>query len=603
MNATNKLGDSCRFLPLWFILKYIKKQKIFFSILMMTAIIWSVNQILFPLILKYIVNSVSVFTSSSAMKIMILLIGLALAWIMTEVMIRMQGYIQVKALSKFRNSILSDVYKNVCNYRYSYFTQRSIGELTSKIMDVSSSSERLVQIFIFNFIPVVSTMFFALILSLGISIILSFAILFWFPTHVLLTIIHIKSGAHLSRLHAASQSKLSGKITDTILNIFNVKLFNRENHEQEYFIPFMQSKLALYKKAAFHYEKMKVFQSINTGIFIMIVMFMLLYGLIHHFVTPGDFALISMLSFNMIGFVWYLSFQMTIFTKEYAILSSSMSIFDDSKIENINLNDIKITKGSIRFKNVDFKHKEINILKNLNIDIQLGEKIGIIGESGSGKSTFVSLIAGIHNSFTGVISIDNQNIGKFSADSLRKQIAYIPQDSILFSRTIMDNIRYGRLNASDKEVKEAAKLAACHEFIMELEQGYDTKIGADGVQLSGGQRQRIIIARAILKDSLIYILDEATSSLDTNTEKIVLKNLRNLFSNRTSIIVSHRLAAFEDTDRIFVFNKGSITETAVFKDLLTKTYFMNQSQQQADHRLTMHNTAKADHNFNRVEYV
>ncbi len=568
MNGLNTPEISPRFAPVSFILRYVKNQKVLFSILLMMSIVWSVNQIFFPLTLKYIVNSMSASFSESSIKLTGLVVGLLTAWILTEAMIRMQGHIQVRVLSHFRSSVLSDAYRKVCSYRYPYFTQRSVGELTGKIRDISSSCERLVQIFIFNFIPVVSTIIICLILALNISVFLSLAIFLWFSAHVLLTVIHIKSGARLSGLHAGSQFMLLGKISDTIINIFNVKLFGRESHEQNYFLRFMQAESGLYNKSAFHYEKMKIFQSVNAVFFMMIVMSVLLYGYQHHSVSPGDFALISMLSFNMIGFVWYLSFQMTVFTKEYAILSASLSVFDAREAGNTARSNILVTKGMIGFENVDFYYNESCILKNISVHILPGEKIGIVGESGSGKSTFVSLIAGIHNSVSGTILIDGQNIGDSSADSLRQQIAYIPQDCVLFSRTLMDNIRYGRINASDHEVVNAAKLAACHDFIMAFELGYSTEVGAAGVQLSGGQRQRILIARAILKDAPIYILDEATSSLDTVTEKIVHNNLKVTLNNRTMIVISHKVSLFEDVDRILVFNRGRIVESGTFTDLL-----------------------------------
>tara|TARA_R110000868_G_scaffold396846_2_gene669206 strand:- start:4115 stop:5890 length:1776 start_codon:yes stop_codon:yes gene_type:complete len=568
MKVINIFENTRRFVPVSFILGYVKNQKIQFSILLMMAIAWSLNQILFPLTLKYIVNSVSIASSFSSKKVALLVAVQISIWILAEVMIRMQGHILIKALSQLRSSILLDIYSKVCSYSYSYFTQRSVGELTGKIGDISPSTERLVQIFIFNFVPVVVTILIALIMALSVSVVLFGSILCWFSVHVLLTVHHIKTGARLSHLHANSQFILSGKITDTIINIFNVKLFNGESYEQTCFRKFKQVECDLYKNTGFHYEKMKIFQSVNAVFFMIVVMSVLLYGFLHNTITPGDFALISMLSFNMVGFVWYLSFQMTIFTKEYSILSASLLVLDESEGENLDRVNIHIKKGMINFKDVDFIYNKNPILKNISVNIQSGEKIGIIGESGSGKSTFVSLIAGIHNAFSGAIVIDGQNINDFSTDSLRRQIAYIPQDCVLFNRTLMDNIRYGRLNASDQEVENAARLAACHDFIVAFEQGYNTEVGSAGVQLSGGQRQRILIARAILKDSPIYILDEATSSLDIVTEKVVQDNLRKLLINRTSIIVSHRVSSFEGTDRIFVFDKGRIVEMGAFKDLI-----------------------------------
>lgn len=227
-------------------------------------------------------------------------------------------------------------------------------------------------------------------------------------------------------------------------------------------------------------------------------------------------------------------------------------------------------KGKINFNNVNFFYKDIEpLFENMYIEIKTGQKVGLVGYSGSGKSTFVNLILRLYDITDGSISIDNQDIRNVTQDSLRENIALISQDPSLFHRSIMENIRYGKINATDEEVVEAAKKAYAHEFIMKLTEGYDSLVGERGIKLSGGQRQRIAIARAILKNSPILILDEATSQLDSVTEGLIQKNLQELVKNKTTIIIAHRLSTLLSMDRILVFDKGKIIEDGTHNELLS----------------------------------
>jgi ATP-binding cassette subfamily B protein len=243
-----------------------------------------------------------------------------------------------------------------------------------------------------------------------------------------------------------------------------------------------------------------------------------------------------------------------------------------------------VNKGEIIFKNITFNyHQGKKIFNNFNVTINPGQKIGLVGFSGSGKSTFVNLLLRFYDVAKGQIFIDNQNIAEVSQDSLREQIAMIPQEPTLFHRTIKDNILYGKLNASDEEILTAAKLAHCHEFIMELPEGYNTLVGERGIKLSGGQKQRIAIARAILKNAPILILDEATSSLDSVTEKYIQESLQELMFNKTTIVIAHRLSTLADMDRILVFNNGRIVEDGTATELLSNEgHFATLWQMQKD---------------------
>jgi ATP-binding cassette subfamily B protein len=236
-----------------------------------------------------------------------------------------------------------------------------------------------------------------------------------------------------------------------------------------------------------------------------------------------------------------------------------------------NAEQLSVTRGEITFEHVRFHYKGAEALfENKSITIFPGEKVGLVGYSGSGKTTFVNLILRLFEVDKGSIKIDGQDIRDVTQDSLRANISLIPQDPILFHRTLMENIRYGRLSASNEEVIEASRKANAHDFIALLPQGYETYVGERGVKLSGGQRQRIAIARAILKNAPILILDEATSQLDSITENVIQESILELMKDKTTLVVAHRLSTLLSMDRIIVFDKGNIVEDGTHNELLAQ---------------------------------
>ena len=259
------------------------------------------------------------------------------------------------------------------------------------------------------------------------------------------------------------------------------------------------------------------------------------------------------------------------FTEHFGKITQGLRVINQKHyiLDIINAKELQIKSGKIQFENVDFYYKGISpVFTNKSITIYPGEKIGVVGYSGSGKSTFVNLILRLFDIASGQILIDGQDISKVTQESLIKSIAIIPQDPFLFHRSLMENIRYGLISASDDEVITASKKAYAHEFIILTPNGYDSLVGERGIKLSGGQRQRISIARAILKNAPILILDEATSAMDSVTEDYIQANLITLMENKTVIVVAHRLSTLLNMDRILVFDKGRIVEDGTHKQLL-----------------------------------
>jgi ATP-binding cassette subfamily B protein len=294
-----------------------------------------------------------------------------------------------------------------------------------------------------------------------------------------------------------------------------------------------------------------------------------LYG--KNLVTIGDFALILGLSMETGHMVWFTMSEVDEFNKATGRCKQSLkTLMVPLEIEDkLNSTTLNCAKGAITFNRIAFHYKDNQpLFQNQSIEIKAGQKVGLVGYSGGGKSTFVHLILRIYDIKDGAILIDGQDIRNVTQASLRANIAMIPQDPSLFHRSLMENIRYGRIDASDAEVRSAAQKAHAHAFIEMLPQGYDSLVGERGIKLSGGQRQRIAIARAILKNAPILILDEATSQLDSVTENLIQTSLWQLMHDKTTLVIAHRLSTLLRMDRILVFDQGMIVEDGTHAQLL-----------------------------------
>ena len=295
------------------------------------------------------------------------------------------------------------------------------------------------------------------------------------------------------------------------------------------------------------------------------------YEVVNEVITAGELVAFLTYAVNLANPVKRLSRVYAAIQKAMAAADRVFAVMDlNEKITDVpNAKPLPPIKGKVEFKDITFSYKEGQpAIQHISLKAEPGQMIALVGPSGSGKSTIANLIPRFYDVDSGVITIDDHDIRQVTADSLREQIGLVPQETMLFSTSVMENIRYGRLEATDEEVIEAAKAANAEEFIKELPEGYDTKLGERGLNLSGGQRQRLAIARAILKNPRVLILDEATSALDTESEKIVQDALDNLMVGRTSFVIAHRLSTIFNADQIFVVENGHLREHGTHEELL-----------------------------------
>jgi ATP-binding cassette subfamily B protein len=290
-------------------------------------------------------------------------------------------------------------------------------------------------------------------------------------------------------------------------------------------------------------------------------------------VSIGSFAMVASLLLMVINDVRNLSRRFLEFFEYVGNITDGVGvIIRPHEVTDVpGARELAVTAGEIRFEKVDFAYPGgMEVFRDLTLTIHPGTRVGLVGFSGSGKSTFVNLILRLYDIQGGRILIDGQDVREVTQDSLRRAVAMISQEPMLFHRSLLENVRYGRLEATDDEVQDAARRAYAHEFISALPDGYDSLVGERGVRLSGGQRQRVAIARSILKDAPIFFMDEATSSLDSVTERQIQDAIEGLMRDRTTIVIAHRLSTIARLDRILVFHGGAIVEDGSHRELLAR---------------------------------
>ncbi|MFN7095960.1 MAG: ABC transporter ATP-binding protein [Gammaproteobacteria bacterium] len=575
--------------PLTFLAFFAKKQNLFFILMACVAVIWAINETIYPFFIKLIVDRMSEFKPPIPHLWQTFALPLSLwlgCWIVTALALRFQGVLAGKGFAKLRANIRETVFYYLGHHSHEFFSDRFAGSLASKVADLASGAQTIWEMIIYNFISTVVFLISVFILLTLTRPIFSLILAAWVIIHFVITVLCLKKVNNFAEKHAESTSRLSGKITDAINNILTIRIFSSMNYELKYLnkYQFIEQKRAW--DAAVSLEKMRLIQDGSTVIALVAMFGMLILSWQHNQITLGDVTLVGMLTFSALMYVWWCAFQFGQCVREIGKIKNALSelLEKHDVLDAPNAKPLIVNHPTILFDNVSFGYDDDRTLfDQLNLTIKAGEKIGLVGFSGAGKTTFIQLLLRFYDLKSGNIYIDGQNIADVTQDSLRQSIAMIPQESMLFHRSLMENIRYGNLHATDADVIEAAKQAECHEFITALPQTYQTLVGERGIKLSGGQRQRIAIARAMLKKAPILILDEATAALDSVTEENIQVSLRYLMRDVTAIVIAHRLSTLANMDRILVFSHGKIIEDGTMQSLLDKNGHFTQLWQKQKH--------------------
>lgn len=505
-----------------------------------------------------------------------ILVKLAILYILSTIFTFMKSFMTSSISQKVSYNLRKEISEKINKLPLSYFDKVSNGEVLSRMVnDVDSISTNLEQI-LSQIITSVTTIIGITIMMLSISLTMTIGSLIVIPLSMIFIVFVVKK----SQIHFINQQKYLGKVNSCVEEIYSghnvVKVFNREEKEISEFEKLNETLYESAWKSQFLSSLMMPVMSFIGNIGYVVVAILGGYLAINNKITVGDIQ--AFIQYNK-NFMQPLAQTSQIANIIQATMASAERVIEfleekeeiDDVKENINTSDIL---GNVSFKNVNFGYtKEKTIINDFSIDIKKGQKIAIVGPTGAGKTTIVKLLMRFYDVNSGEILIDGKNIKEFKRSDLRKLFGMVLQDTWLFNGSIMDNIRYGKLDATDEEVINSSKVANAHHFISTLPNGYNMGINEEANNISQGQKQLLTIARVILANPKILILDEATSSIDTRTEVLIQSAIKNLMKDKTSFIIAHRLSTIKDADVILVMNEGDIIEVGNHEELLEKKGF------------------------------
>ena len=502
-----------------------------------------------------------------ALPTILLIMGLFILW---DICFILRGMLHGRWQPIISNQI-SDVLNDFVQHQsMSFWTGRMAGKINSQINYVQTGFS-----VIMNFLEIFGSILMilinvGLILEINSYVALIFAIVFVFRLVYGLAL--MKPMSNSAKTASEENSSLAGKIVDSISNYSVVKLFAAADAEREYLKP-ARKKTIKTRIYSFFIQRWfwglpNFVWDIAFGITMLLCVILFSNGNI----LVSEIVFTMSVFFNVMGMISRIIGQIPDVVEK---LGSAKKSYDELNVELSvrdveNAPDLMVSHGKIEFKNVWFKYKRKWVLRDFNLTIKPGERVGLVGPSGAGKSTLVHLLMRFYDPTRGEILIDGQNIRNVTQDSLRRSIAFIPQEPTLFNRTIRENIEYGKPGASIRQIHDASRRAAAHDFIMGTEKKYDSMVGDRGIKLSGGQKQRIAIARAFLKNAPILVLDEATSALDSETEIAIQKSFDELARGRTTLAIAHRLSTLRNMDKIVVLNDGNVVEYGTHGQLLRR---------------------------------
>ena len=501
----------------------------------------------------------------------------ALMMIIQPLFARSGQWLMARLKPAFTNLMRRQLALTMHRHSYGYFQNDFAGRLASKVIETPTAIATIVQIIVNAAGRALIIFGVALTLFSRTYWVFSVMVLIWAALYALLLKLYIPRILKSSKNSYDQQSIIRGRFVDTLTNIMTVKLFARARHEDEYLVESLQNQTDKNQRMMLTISGMNVWLEVISVFFVAAGFGVALVGWSHGKITAGDTAMVLPMVVQLMNMSWWMSDVITSLFESFGQVQEGMqTITVAHAVEDLpDAPALQITKGEIAFRGMQFSYGDNKVFENFNLIIPPGQKVGLLGPSGAGKSTLVQLLLRFYDAQSGVIEIDGQSIAAVQQESLREQIAVIPQSADLLHRSIRDNVAYGRLGATDAEIHDAAMRAHATEFIESLvdQQGrtaYETLVGERGVKLSGGQRQRIAIARAILKDAPVLVLDEATSALDSESEKLIQSSLQGLMQGKTVLAIAHRLSTIAHMDRLIVLDKGRIVEDGSHAELLER---------------------------------
>ncbi len=526
-------------------------------------------------LIKVVIDSLTELPSSSSLgrEIIVPAICIVVNFEIYNLCWRSINYINLKVTPIVKGRVIQFAFDYVHQQSDRYFRNTLSGAIANNISVLSESMERVGKQISVRIIKELVQLLAALIAVYFVHPVFSASLLIWALGFTCASLVFSKRIKDLSDAYAGSLSAISGNVVDNAINFSSVRVFSNEKYESSFLQRLISVMRGRFQRREWFLIRFYFIQGFSITCLIGFVIYWLVSLRASGRVSIGEFTFILGVTLYATENVWSFTEQIDQLNDTIGKARQSLkAIFTPIEIKDRPCaSSLVIAGGEISFNKVVFHYENsVPLFLNHSVVIPPKQKVGLVGYSGSGKSSFVNLLLRLYDVISGEILVDGQDIRNASQQSLREAIGVIPQDPSLFHRTLIENIRYGRLSATDEEVMEAAKRAGIHEFISHLPQGYSSLVGERGMKLSGGQRQRIAIARIILKNAPILILDEATSQLDSITENSILDFLKEFMVDKTTIVIAHRLSTLLNMDRLLVFKEGKIVEDGTHEELLDR---------------------------------
>ena len=487
---------------------------------------------------------------------------------------KLQDYAMYKLQIAASYDLATMSFDALCNQSMSFHSNRFGGTLVSQTTKFMSAYQLLLETITFPFLPVVcSVVFTCAILAPRVPVYVA----------ILMVLLAVYAGVsyymykrilHLNEQAAGAQNHLSGELSDSVANILAVKTYGREDYERSLFDAANKDVVARDSKRMWASLTRGIITACITVVIMAVVSVFIAGGNAWYGITPGTLVMMFTYTYTVTNQFNFINNGLQRFNRAFGDASGMTATLDEPRLvaDSPDAFDLEVREGAIDFSDIGFDYVDggvkTRVFDHFDLHIPAGQRVGLVGASGAGKTTLTKLLLRLSDIQEGRIEIDGCNIADATQRSLRRRIAYVPQESLLLHRSVAANIAYGKPDATMDEIREAARRANALEFIERLPQGFDTVTGERGVKLSGGQRQRIAIARAMLADCPILVLDEATSALDSESEKMVQDALAELMRGRTAIVVAHRLSTVASLDRIVVLEGGRIVEDGPHAELI-----------------------------------
>ncbi len=544
---------------------------------LLTPVVVFIRAILAPLIFADLIEKASLGLSTEEMLRVALweVLGFLALYILNKVVfeeIRLYCCWKMELLAMY--DLATECFSVINDQSMQFHSNRFSGSLVSQTNKFVWAFERLVDTLIWDLWPTLVYIIMVIVVLVPQVPWFAIGVVGFTLVYALISGLSFKRIAHLSNEAAAAEAKQTGQLADSISNIISVKSYAHERYEHKRYADFSGHTFEANRRQMRATIGRDIqFNMVQIGITALILVF-LVCGREWLGISVAVLVLIVNYAQTIQGELWNINSIFKNLNRVFGDAREMTQILDmkDDVVDMPQAKTLTLQKATVNFSGISFKHKDAKrpIFENFDLKIAPGERVGIVGVSGSGKTTLTKLLLRFADVQKGAVTVSGQNIRDVTQQSLRENIAYVPQETSLFHRTIAENIAYGKLDATAEEIKRAAELANADEFIMDLPDGYDTLVGERGIKLSGGQRQRIAIARAILKDAPILVLDEATSALDSESEALIQDALNTLMKGRTSVVIAHRLSTVANLDRIVVLQDGKIVEQGPHRELLQK---------------------------------